>query len=282
MAAAEVWSTSGGTRAHPDAAPRIATLLFTDVEGSTPLLGALGDTFVEVIERQRAILTRAAEARRGSGYPTGCDGCIFIFGSAGDAVAAAVEAQGQRAHGATGRSTSPATRSGSRLLPPSSRAGDPTLWRFLPSRSQPDQIGIRHIKRGCKPRRPPRNTPRSRDRGRHKRCQDSKRLRASRRSLCINGAEYRSRIGSCRRSRRDSRCLGPHSTGRLCSGSCRHRSHRCRRSRASLSWWSCRSPHATVRVQTGPEPRRARQGNGVPCSRGNVGPLWTCGPPMRA
>src|SRR5262245_27159399 len=73
--------------------PRIVTLLFTDVEGSTPLLGAIGDTFVEVIERQRAILTGAADARRGSGYPTGCDGCIFTFGSAGDAVAAAVEAQ---------------------------------------------------------------------------------------------------------------------------------------------------------------------------------------------
>jgi class 3 adenylate cyclase len=73
--------------------PRLATLLFTDVEGSTPLLASLGDTFVEVIERQRAILMGAVEARRGSGYPTGCDGCRFIFGSAGDAVAAAVEAQ---------------------------------------------------------------------------------------------------------------------------------------------------------------------------------------------
>src|SRR5262245_16166628 len=72
---------------------RIVTLLFTDVEGSTPLLGALGDAFVEVIERQRAILMGAAEAHRGSGYPTGCDGCIFVFESAGDAVAAAVEAQ---------------------------------------------------------------------------------------------------------------------------------------------------------------------------------------------
>src|SRR5262245_25963631 len=73
--------------------PRIVTLLFTDVEGSTPLLGSLGDTFVEVIERQRAILATAAGARRGSGYPTGCDGCVFLFGSAGDAVAAAVDAQ---------------------------------------------------------------------------------------------------------------------------------------------------------------------------------------------
>src|SRR5262245_5355614 len=73
--------------------PRIVTLLFTDVEGSTPLLGSLGDAFVGLIERQRTILMGAADARRGSGYPTGCDGCVFLFGSAGDAVAAAVDAQ---------------------------------------------------------------------------------------------------------------------------------------------------------------------------------------------
>src|SRR5262245_1372053 len=73
--------------------PRIVTLLFTDVEGSTPLLASLGEAYVGVIERQRAILTGAASARRGSGYPTGGDGCVFVFGSAGDAVAAAVEAQ---------------------------------------------------------------------------------------------------------------------------------------------------------------------------------------------
>jgi hypothetical protein len=43
--------------------PRIATLLFTDVEGSTPLLASLGDTFVDVIERQRArwLARRAAQ-----------------------------------------------------------------------------------------------------------------------------------------------------------------------------------------------------------------------------
>ncbi len=92
MAPAMVWSTSGGDR-HQMQDARIVTLLFTDVEGSTRLLGALGDAFVGVIERQRAILTGAAGARRGSGYPTGGDGCAFIFGSAGDAVAAAVEAQ---------------------------------------------------------------------------------------------------------------------------------------------------------------------------------------------
>src|SRR5262245_53642818 len=73
--------------------PRIVTLLFTDVEGSTRMLGALGEAYVGVIERQRAILTGAAGAHRGSGYPTGGDGCVFLFGSAGDAVAAAVETQ---------------------------------------------------------------------------------------------------------------------------------------------------------------------------------------------
>src|SRR5262245_22453787 len=95
MAPAAVWSISSGARAPPMQDPRIVTLLFTDVEGSTRLLGSLGDdAFVGVIERQRAILTAAAGAHRGSGYPTGCDGCVFIFGgSAGDAVAAAVEAQ---------------------------------------------------------------------------------------------------------------------------------------------------------------------------------------------
>src|SRR5262245_45162190 len=80
-------------RAQPMQHPRIVTLLFTDVEGSTRMLGALGEAYVGVIERHRAILTSTAEARRGTGFPTGCDGCVFLFGSAGDAVAAAVEAQ---------------------------------------------------------------------------------------------------------------------------------------------------------------------------------------------
>jgi class 3 adenylate cyclase len=89
----KLWSTFCGARAHRMPDPRIVTLLFTDVEASTRLLGSLGDSFVALIERHRAILTSAATARRGSGYPTGGDGCVFIFGSAGDAVVAAIEAQ---------------------------------------------------------------------------------------------------------------------------------------------------------------------------------------------
>ena len=68
MAPAMVWSTSCGARAHQMQDTRIVTLLFTDMEGSTRLLGSLGDAFVPVIERQRAILTGAAAAHRGSGY----------------------------------------------------------------------------------------------------------------------------------------------------------------------------------------------------------------------
>jgi predicted ATPase len=63
------------------------------MEGSTPLLGALGDAFLPVLERQRAILGTAAAGHGGTGYATGGDGCVFLFGSASGALAAAVEAQ---------------------------------------------------------------------------------------------------------------------------------------------------------------------------------------------
>ena len=72
---------------------RFVTLVFTDMEGSTHLLGALGDAFLPVLERQRAILGTAAADHGGTGYATGGDGCVFLFGSASGALAAAVEAQ---------------------------------------------------------------------------------------------------------------------------------------------------------------------------------------------
>src|SRR5262249_6830097 len=72
---------------------RIVTLVFTDMEGSTPLLGALGDAFLPVLERQRAILGTAAAGHGGTGYATGGDGCVFLFDSASGALTAAVEAQ---------------------------------------------------------------------------------------------------------------------------------------------------------------------------------------------
>jgi predicted ATPase len=72
---------------------RIVTLVFTDMEGSTHLLGALGDAFLPLLERQRAILGTAAAVHGGAGYATGGDGCVFLFDSASGALAASVEAQ---------------------------------------------------------------------------------------------------------------------------------------------------------------------------------------------
>src|SRR5262245_15948578 len=72
---------------------RIVTLVYTDMEGSTRLLGALQDAFLPVLERQREILGAATAAHGGAGYATGGDGCVFLFGSPSSAVAAAVEAQ---------------------------------------------------------------------------------------------------------------------------------------------------------------------------------------------
>jgi predicted ATPase len=72
---------------------RIVTLVYTDMEGSTRLLGSLGDAFLPILERQRVILGAATAAHGGAGYATGGDGCVFLFGSPSSAVAAAVEAQ---------------------------------------------------------------------------------------------------------------------------------------------------------------------------------------------
>jgi predicted ATPase/class 3 adenylate cyclase len=70
------------------------TLLFTDVEGSTRLLGRLGPgRYAEALELHRRLL-REAFWRHG-GYEVDCEGDAFFvaFGSAGCAVAAAAEAQ---------------------------------------------------------------------------------------------------------------------------------------------------------------------------------------------
>ena len=68
------------------------TLLFSDIEGSTRLLHALGGTaYADVLERHRVLL-RDAFGRHG-GYEVDCEGDAFFvsFASAADAVAAASE-----------------------------------------------------------------------------------------------------------------------------------------------------------------------------------------------
>jgi predicted ATPase/class 3 adenylate cyclase len=69
------------------------TLLFSDIEGSTSLLRALGDDWAGALSAQRLIL-RAVFARHG-GRELGTEGDSFfvVFPSAVDAVSAALEAQ---------------------------------------------------------------------------------------------------------------------------------------------------------------------------------------------
>ncbi|HYZ10630.1 MAG TPA: adenylate/guanylate cyclase domain-containing protein [Actinomycetota bacterium] len=69
------------------------TFLFSDIEGSTRLLDALGDRYPVVLETHQRILRGALGARGGIEVSTEGDSFFVVFLSAPQAVAAAVEAQ---------------------------------------------------------------------------------------------------------------------------------------------------------------------------------------------
>ena len=69
------------------------TLLFTDIEGSTRLVGALGDDYAGLLARHRAILRAAATANGGVEFGTEGDACFIAFPAAAPALRAAAEAQ---------------------------------------------------------------------------------------------------------------------------------------------------------------------------------------------
>jgi predicted ATPase/class 3 adenylate cyclase/Tfp pilus assembly protein PilF len=71
------------------------TLLFTDIEGSTRLVGQLGDRYEPVLADHRRLLREAFGSRGGSEVDTAGDGLFYAFPSARSAIAAAVA--GQRA-----------------------------------------------------------------------------------------------------------------------------------------------------------------------------------------
>jgi class 3 adenylate cyclase len=75
------------------------TLLFTDIEGSTSLLRQLGDEYASVLADQREILRAVFAKWNGHEADTQGDSFFVAFATAGDAVAAAAEAQqGLAAH----------------------------------------------------------------------------------------------------------------------------------------------------------------------------------------
>ncbi len=71
------------------------TVLFSDIEGSTSLVSALGAHWAETLSTQRSLLRAAWERHRGSEMGTEGDSFFVVFGSAHDAVLAAID--GQRA-----------------------------------------------------------------------------------------------------------------------------------------------------------------------------------------
>ena len=69
------------------------TFLFSDIEGSTRLLGQLGERYPPLLETHQRLLRAAFEAGGGWEVSTEGDSMFFVFPSAPEAVAAAVEAQ---------------------------------------------------------------------------------------------------------------------------------------------------------------------------------------------
>jgi class 3 adenylate cyclase len=69
------------------------TFAFTDIEGSTELLKRLGDGYAGALADHRSVIRNAFRARDGQEIDTQGDAFFFCFGSARDAVAAAVAAQ---------------------------------------------------------------------------------------------------------------------------------------------------------------------------------------------
>ena len=69
------------------------TFLFTDIEGSTHLWDTVPEAMAQALERHDAILKRSISDHEGSVFATGGDGFCVAFPSAGQAVAAASDAQ---------------------------------------------------------------------------------------------------------------------------------------------------------------------------------------------
>jgi predicted ATPase/class 3 adenylate cyclase len=77
-----------------DELPRgTVTLLFTDIEGSTNALRALGPAYSQALSRHRALVRSACERYDGREMDTQGDAFLVVFGRASDAVTAAADAQ---------------------------------------------------------------------------------------------------------------------------------------------------------------------------------------------
>src|SRR3954467_1151653 len=69
------------------------TFLYTDIEGSTELLGLLGDRYSGVLEEHRRLMREHVAGAGGTEIDCRGDEFLFVFPEAGPAVDAAVRAQ---------------------------------------------------------------------------------------------------------------------------------------------------------------------------------------------
>jgi DNA-binding SARP family transcriptional activator len=79
--------------ARPSFPTGTITMLFTDIEGSTRLLHELGDAYRDLLTEHRRLFRQAVSARGGMEVDTQGDAHFVVFQHAGDAAAAATEAQ---------------------------------------------------------------------------------------------------------------------------------------------------------------------------------------------
>ena len=91
-----------------------ATFMFTDIEGSTKLVQELGPDYGTLLARHYQLIREACD---GGGAEVGTEGDSFfaVFGTAGDAVEAAIRVSAQSPP-STGP-TAPTSRSGSASTP---------------------------------------------------------------------------------------------------------------------------------------------------------------------
>ena len=71
----------------------VVTMLFTDIEGSTRLLGDLGDGYVGVLAEHRRLLREAFADHGGVEVDTQGDAFFVVFEHPAAAVAAAIDGQ---------------------------------------------------------------------------------------------------------------------------------------------------------------------------------------------
>jgi len=81
------------TTAHPALPTGTVTFLFTDIEGSTRIVQALGDRYREVLAQHHELVRQALAEHDGTEVGTDGDAFFAVFASATDAVAAAVAVQ---------------------------------------------------------------------------------------------------------------------------------------------------------------------------------------------